>query len=549
MSSKPVPIRVAVGRKHSQAVVLAQASHEVVFAVVGHVGSGTSEIAEVLRRLLTKPKDADQTFEVEMLKATDVISSWAKKNGKLVPSGARKTLADVERFQDLGDEMRSGGDFSIVARELILEIRQARAKLQGVDSNSNDAIQPDGKKRRAYILDSIRHPAEVELLRHVYQDAFFLIGVVCDEQRRLERVMKKYEDAGAENAAKFMKRDAKASQKHGQRVSDAFQLSDFFVDNTADQFRPDKSSNPGWDLNDRLSRLIKIITHTEIVRPLQNETAMFHAHAAALRSACLSRQVGAALIDSQGNVLATGSNEVPRAGGGVYGEGFHVEEEEDHRCAYRHVGGEPGFCSNTRQQNVIIENLVSSLSAILDVPDAQKSSVVSALKAGGIGDLIEFSRAVHAEMDAILTAGREGVSLVGSRLFVTTFPCHYCARHVVSAGVDEVQYIEAYPKSLAIKLHSDSIETDSSDWTPPSKVNAQQLSAQKPGGQVNRKVLFHPFSGVAPRLYRKAFVKDRDLKNNDTGDMTLGQPDWGTPWHLRRVSYVELEADLFRESK
>lgn len=548
MSSKPVPIRITPQGRQSQAVVLARASHEVVFAVVGHVGSGTSQIAEVLRDLLAAGKSTNESFGVEMLKATDVISAWAKKNGKPAPEGPRKKLTDVEAFQDLGDEMRSGGDYSIVARELILEIRKTRAKLQGVDPDSSDAIQPDGK-RRAYILDSIRHPAEVELLRHVYQDAFFLIGVVCDEQRRLVRVMKKYDDAGAENAAKFMKRDAKATQKHGQRVSDAFQLSDFFVDNTADQYRLDGSSNPGWDVNDRLSRLIKIITHSEIVRPLQSETAMYHAHAAALRSACLSRQVGAALIDTQGNVLATGSNEVPRAGGGVYGEGFQVDEEEDHRCAYRHIEDKPAFCSNTKQQNEIVENLVTSMSQIVEVPDAKKSALISALKAGGIGDLIEFSRAVHAEMDAILTAGREGVPLVGSRLFVTTFPCHYCARHVVSAGVDEVQYIEAYPKSLALKLHSDSIETDSSEWTAPSKVSAQQLSAPRGARQINRKVLFHPFSGIAPRLYRKAFLKDRDLKNNDTGEMAIANPDWGSPWHLRRVSYVELEADLLRDSK
>ena len=70
-------------------------------------------------------------------------------------------------------------------------------------------------------------------------------------------------------------------------------------------------------------------------------------------------------------------------------------------------------------------------------------------------------------MDALLSAGRDGVSTVGARLFVTTFPCHYCARHIVSAGVYEVQYIEPYPKSRALNLHDDSIMTDKGAWTPP----------------------------------------------------------------------------------
>lgn len=133
-------------------------------------------------------------------------------------------------------------------------------------------------------------------------------------------------------------------------------------------------------------------------------------------------------------------------------------------------------------------------------------------------------------MDAVISAARKGISPVGARIFVTTYPCHYCARHLVTAGIDEVQFIEPYPKSQATKLHWDSITIDPTRWKPPSQ-----------GGQ---KVLFRPFTGVAPQLYRKAFLKDRDLKNDQSGVMYIGSPNWGSPWHRRRVSYVQLEADL-----
>ena len=46
-----------------------------------------------------------------------------------------------------------------------------------------------------------------------------------------------------------------------------------------------------------------------------------------MRSACLSRQVGCALMDSAGTLIATGTNEAPRAGGGVYGETFELGVE------------------------------------------------------------------------------------------------------------------------------------------------------------------------------------------------------------------------------
>jgi hypothetical protein len=98
--------------------------------------------------------------------------------------------------------------------------------------------------------------------------------------------------------------------------------------------------------------------------------------------------------------------------------------------------------------------------------------------------------------------------------------------------VDEVQYIEPYPKSQALELHDDAIQVQADGWTPPSKQG--------------KKVLFRPFSGVAPRLFARAFLKDRDLKNKDSGLIEIGVPGWGTPWHLRKISYVELESALAR---
>jgi deoxycytidylate deaminase len=396
----------------------------------------------------------------------------------------------------------------------------------GLRDVGDEPVKPDGT-RRAYILESLRHPDEVELLRHVYQDAFILIGVVCDTEKRIQRIMEKYDNAGRTHALDFMKRDAKGGEKHGQRVSDTFHLSDFFVENTVDRVNEDGTGNPDWGVSDHISRLIKIISRDAIIRPEIAETAMNDAFSASLRSACLSRQVGAALVDANGNTIATGTNEVPSAGGGVYGESS--EDHGDHRCAFRKLN-EPAFCSNTRQQNEIVKKLIDEIPELKNANRERGLVLPSEIRNGGIGDLLEFSRAVHAEMDALLSAGRTGSSTVGTRLFVTTYPCHYCARHIVSAGVDEVQYIEPYPKSQATSLHPDSITTDPKNWIPPSR-----------GG---KKVLFQPFVGVAPRMYRRAFLKDRDLKDSQTGVIKKSEAEWGAPWHLRSAAYVELEAFL-----
>ena len=546
--AQPIPITAPTTRSadNSRHIVLKHAANELVFAVVGHIGAGTSLVAANLQNLLKNKRIEGKQFEVHIVKARTLLTKWAATSGEAIPeppAGVRPDIKYTSLLQDVGDNLRrSTNDNAAVARLAIQKIREIRAERIGHDAieaeKTGKAVIPDGNPR-AYIIDSIRNPTEVELLRHVYQEAFVLIGVVCESDRRLNRLSKKFRDGGVEAASEIMQRDSRAPEKFGQRVLDAFHMSDFFVDNTEDEklSDDDTKSNPHWDVPDRLSRLLKIVLHEEVTRPTVDETAMYHAHIAAMRSACLSRQVGAALVDRHGEIVATGTNEVPRAGGGVYGEKFG-KEEEDHRCAYQTHGGRP-FCSNTVEQNRIVDDLIADIDELKSVAAERKEKIRQLFLKGRIGDLLEFSRAVHAEMDAIISATRQGVNTIGTRMYVTTFPCHYCARHIVAAGIDEVQFIEPYVKSQALQLHSDSIQTRWVGWIPPSLASAADKSTGK-----MPKVLFRPFSGIAPRMYRRAFFKDRELKDGATGTLKFSEPDWGVPWHLRSASYVQLEAAL-----
>jgi len=541
ISSPPV-------ERESRTVLMDSASNELVFAVVGHAGSGTSFIAQQLESLLKQIAIGDERFDVIMLKARDVITDWAAARGKLLsPASNRPSLQQVKTFQDYGDEMRAE-DLAAIARALTLKIRAQRASRTQQSITIGKAIIPDGKPR-AYILDSLRHPEEVRFLRQLYGQAFVLIGVVCEEERRITRIGVKYSDGGRVAAKEFMERDANAKPPNGQHVADAFHLADYFLDNTADRVKGNVP-NPDWLVVENLSRLVKIVSHSDLVRPTVSETAMHHAYSAQMQSACLSKQVGAAVVDANGNVVATGTNEVPKAGGGVYGESFE-RSIHDARCAYFREQDER-FCRNTRTQNEIINELLATFKELLkdikeirELSDERTKQLAVQLRKTRIGGLLEFSRAVHAEMDALLSAARKGVSLVGTRLFVTTFPCHYCARHIIAAGVDEVQYIEPYPKSQALNLHRDAIDVEQSDWEPPSRILANFDPRSKEKKEA--KVLFRPFSGVAPQLYKRAFMKNRELKNKDTGEMSVQTPEWGTPWHLSKRSPAELEAELSTE--
>ena len=111
-----------------------------------------------------------------------------------------------------------------------------------------------------------------------------------------------------DQASKLIARDRdESSDEHGQRVNDTFHLADFFVQirDNADELRCD------------IRRIVELWFGNPFITPTFDEHAMFLAFSAALRSADLSRQVGAVVTrDSQ--VLATGANDCPKAGGGLY---------------------------------------------------------------------------------------------------------------------------------------------------------------------------------------------------------------------------------------
>ena len=94
---------------------------------------------------------------------------------------------------------------------------------------------------------------------------------------------------------------------NGQRVSDVFHLGDIFV-NGIDAAMAQVT----------IRRFIKAFFGDTKASPSKDEYGLYIAAAAALRSADLSRQVGAAIFSKQGEIISLGCNEVPKAGGGTY---------------------------------------------------------------------------------------------------------------------------------------------------------------------------------------------------------------------------------------
>ena len=57
---------------------------------------------------------------------------------------------------------------------------------------------------------------------------------------------------------------------------------------------------------------------------------------------------------------------------------------------------------------------------------------------------INYGTAAHAEVGVIAEAARKGISPEGAELFLTDFPCPYCARLIAKAGVKKIYFLKGY---------------------------------------------------------------------------------------------------------
>lgn len=159
--------------------------------------------------------------------------------------------------------------------------------------------------------------------------------------------------------------------------------------------------------------------------------------------------------------------------------------KDDHRD-YRN-----GEDSNAKRRDEIVQDVLERLRPPGKERDVWLREGRARLSTSPLMDITEYGRAVHAEMEALLSSARSGCSPVGGSLFSTTFPCHNCAKHIVGAGITEVVYVEPYPKSQALALFPDSIRlADQED---------DETLGPKP------KVVFRAFQGVGPRRFFDLF--------------------------------------------
>lgn len=283
------------------------------------------------------------------------------------------SLSDVLR-----DELRERGLEE--TRERMIEVGTELRQQHGPGAL---AVRLLGKMApdRNYVVDSVRHPAEVETLREAHGD-FKLIWVDADPDTRLERLRGRGRPGDPETLERLRElegREQGGGDAAGQQLAAVQALADFTLRNDGDRAT----------LHEAIQAILSRSLFFE--RPDWDEYFMSIARVAASRSNCVKRKVGATItIDRR--IVATGYNGTPRG----------VRNCNEGGCPRCNAFGESG--------------------AALD------ACICS-----------------HGEENAIVQSAYHGVSVRGGTLYTTMSPCLQCTKMIINSGIATVVYNGHYP--------------------------------------------------------------------------------------------------------
>jgi dCMP deaminase len=284
----------------------------------------------------------------------------------------RASLSDVIR-----EDLRAQG-LEPTRENMIRRGRELRA-LHGpaVLAQRIERLLPPG---RNCVIDSIRHPAEVEQLRAAGE--FKLLWIEAPVELRFERSRLRGRAGDASSLAEFQALEARelgSDDVSAQQLLRVAELADATLQNTGALA----------DLERALEPVVRENLFFE-QRPPWDEYFMNIAHAAATRANCIKRKVGAILVVDR-RIISTGYNGTPRGT-------RNCNEGGCPRCA----GAVP------------------------------------------TGSRLDECLCSHAEENALTQAAYHGVAVRGATIYTTLCPCLMCAKMIINAGVGEVVHDAAY---------------------------------------------------------------------------------------------------------
>lgn len=354
----------------------------------------------------------------------------------------RRIIAAV--LQKWGDNIRQydsiipSDDGQVSAKApacLARKINRFIKMLRAYDRNQNDE-----KFCTHIVIDALRNPYEVLYFRERYS-AFYLMSINTDRQTRINKLVEQgyniTEINDLDNREEGKSDVANAYQ--AINILKCIELSDIHITHKGEPYENNRF------LNNQIITYLALMRHPGLVPPSPIERVMQIAYTAKLNSGCLSRQVGAAVTNSDFSVLSIGWNTVAQGQTPcslrslldlkAKEDGNAFSDYEKDKPFIEHVYNlweKYDKCScNLNKMGLPMAYCFKDIHTTI-TPKQRYNQV--------------HTRSLHAEENAFLQLVKYGNSGVeGGKLFTTSSCCELCGKKAYQLGIKEIYYIDNYP--------------------------------------------------------------------------------------------------------
>ena len=448
------------------------------------------EISTVIRDFLSKYYDKDEYTSVYQY-VGNIVRTY----------GCLKTLTDFTYY----DAACKEGMYAIAKRiNMLLKImRRKEWILRNYGKPKEGREEPIKKNNVHVVIDCIKNVFEAEYLKVRYH-SFYLVALTLDDDIRRQRLNikkglsnfemevidtreqpsktkklvkefdgieeKKYE-ASSNNEKRNLKLEVyKKLFLDGNQCSRLYKNA---YENNTYTFKlqdvdgciqnADILINNGGTketLGLTIIRYVSLMQHPGLVPPTIDERCMQVAQAAKLNSGCISRQVGAVISDSKGNILSVGWNDAASTDGNecisCIRRSFDKLICRDDGMAYSYYElNQPEF----RQELINIMKKMCLLSEEEVTEEELLCQFKKIVKEKSNGVPLAFcfkdiyssmthdhnqvhTRAQHGEENALESCDKSKCS--GGTLYTTSSSCELCAKKALSYNIRRIVYIEPY---------------------------------------------------------------------------------------------------------
>lgn len=286
------------------------------------------------------------------------------------------------------------------------------------------------QRRSHFVIDAFRNPYEVEYFQRRYGE-FYLVGVLRDQDKRRKETQDKGLDL--DFVQKLEERESGVNVRFGKsdasdclaslNIDACLQKSDFFIHNVESTNRTRPRLTFG------LVKLYSLTKWPGCIPPTTDERTMQIAMTARQMSGCISRKVGAVILDEEGYVKGVGWNDPP---------------EGQVPCSLR---TESELLSNpTIDVFSEYERSQEFTDKVIQLGARKRAFCFKSIYKDVKGkDVTEFTRSLHGEENAILQAlANSSGRLPKSILYTTDRTCTLCAKKAYQIGVRRIVYVEDY---------------------------------------------------------------------------------------------------------